>query len=275
MKSAPARSLAEDGTDFERRLLASARGDGISAAARDRLARALNVPSAAPTGTIVHASRAKWRAVSSSAVRWSVCGLVGAAAAAIGAQRWSSEPAPTEAESAPVEVSAPAPAAPVLATPAALQAREAALLPPEHTSPLPTVPLQSMPVPAVSVTKGGAAGYASARATAMRAVPRGASPPAPAAGSSQEHGLRAEVRAVEAIQQALRAGRASDAERGLDDYSRRFPRGELAIEAELLRIDLELSRGDRVSASARARALIALPSAGRYRERLEALTQGD
>jgi hypothetical protein len=118
-----------------------------------------------------------------------------------------------------------------------------------------------------------AVGHASARANSS-AVSRRPEPPA-VVGSSPEHGLRAEVRAVEAIQQALRAGRAGDAERRLDDYSRRFPGGELAIEAELLRIDLDLARGDRAAARARALALVARPAAARYRERLEALTQGD
>jgi hypothetical protein len=255
MKSAPARSLAEDGTGFERRLLESARGDGIPAAARERLARALNVPlTATPVARVARPSGAgmRWRAVSSSAVRWSVFGLVGAAAAAMGAHRWlGGAPAATAAPAA-VEVSAPVAATPVLLPPAVSAA----------VSPVPS-------------TRVAAAGRASARPSSSRRVPLRASPPAVAGGSGDERGLRAELRAVEAIQQALRAGRAGDAERRLDDYSRRFPRGELALEVELLRIDLDVARGDRAGARAHARALVARPEAARYRERLEALTQGD
>jgi hypothetical protein len=270
MKSAPARSLAEEGTGFERRLLESARGDGIPAAARDRLARALNVPltatpiarAAHPSGSGKAGSGMRWRAVSSSAVRWGLFGLVGAAAAAMGAQRWLGGAPAASAAPAAVEVSAPVAATPVLLPPAVSPLHEAVLPASELTPPVPS-------------TKAATAGQASARSSSSRRVPRRASPPAIASGSGDERGLRAELRAVEAIQQALRAGRADDAERQLGDYSRRFPRGELALEAELLRIDLDVARGDRAGARARARALIARPEAARYRERLEELIERD
>jgi hypothetical protein len=194
--------------------------------------------------------------------------MVGAAAAAMGAQRWLGETAPTGPAPAGIEVSAPVAVAPVMAAPvaaapvpslpAASPVREA-VLPPREISP---------PAPS---TKASATGQASASSVALRR----ASPPAAVGDRGVERGLRAELRAVEAIQQALRAGRADDAERRLADYSRRFPRGELAIETELLRIDLDVARGDQVRARERARALIARPAAGRYRERLEALMQRD
>jgi hypothetical protein len=260
MKSAPARTLAEVGTGFERRLLAAARGDGIPAAARDRLARVLSVP--LPASPVTPAARVKWAGVSSRAARWSVVGVVGAAAAAMGAQQWLGETAPTGSAPARIEGSAlvaaaPVAAAPVPPPPAASSVREAALPPREIRPPAPS-------------TKASAVGPASSSV-----APRRASPAPSADDSGVERGLRAELRAVEAIQKALRAGRADDAERRLDDYSRRFPRGELAIEAELLRIDLDVARGDHVRARERAQALIARPAAGRYRERLEALMQRD
>jgi hypothetical protein len=84
--------------------------------------------------------------------------------------------------------------------------------------------------------------------------------------------LRAELVAVEAIQRALRAGRNSDAERRLADYARRFPRGELALEAELLSIDLDVAQGELERARSHARELLERAEATRYRARLEALT---
>jgi hypothetical protein len=180
--------------------------------------------------------------------------MVGAAAAAMAAQRWLGETAFTRSAPAKIEVSASVAVAPVPPAPAA-----SLVLPlPERRPPAPS-------------TKASAPGQPSASSVALRR----ASPSATVHDSGVERGLRAELRAVEAIQQALRAGRAGDAERRLDDYSRRFPRGELAIEAELLRIDLDVARGDHVRARERAQALIARPAAGRYRERLEALTQRD
>jgi hypothetical protein len=255
MKSAPARTLAEDGTGFERRLLASAGADGIPAAARDRLARVLKVP--LPASPVTPAARVKWAGVSARAARWSVVGMVGAAAAAMGAQQWLGETSATGSAAAGIEESAPVAVAPVPPPPAPSPVRDAVLPPPDISPPAPS-------------TKASARGQARASSAALRR----ASPPA-AGDSGVEHGLRAELRAVEAIQQALRAGRAGDAERRLDDYSRRFPRGELAIEAELLRIDLDVARGDHVRARERTQALIARPAAARYRERLEAFTQRD
>jgi hypothetical protein len=83
--------------------------------------------------------------------------------------------------------------------------------------------------------------------------------------------LRAELRLLEGAKAALREGRANAAADALSDHARRFPAGELAVEAELLRIDLALVRGERSRAWATARRLLALPSASQYRERLEAL----
>lgn len=92
--------------------------------------------------------------------------------------------------------------------------------------------------------------------------------PAPSADAS---GLRAELVALEAVQRALRAGRADEAERSLSAYTLRFPHAELALEAELLGIDVLLARGESDRARAQARELLARPDAARYRERLEAL----
>ncbi|HVZ31209.1 MAG TPA: hypothetical protein VG963_02215, partial [Polyangiaceae bacterium] len=84
-------------------------------------------------------------------------------------------------------------------------------------------------------------------------------------------GLMAELHALETVQAALREGRAARAELALDAYMAAFPKGELAPEAEMLRIDVALARGQHVRALALARAFERRPEAARYRERLRAL----
>jgi hypothetical protein len=86
-------------------------------------------------------------------------------------------------------------------------------------------------------------------------------------------GLREELRALEAVQSAVRAGRGSEARRGLEDYARRFPEGELRLEAELLGLDVSLVRGERRQARERALELLKRPEAARYRERLQAISE--
>jgi hypothetical protein len=98
------------------------------------------------------------------------------------------------------------------------------------------------------------------------AAPAMRAPSAPSPGN-----LRAELRLLESAQAALRAGRADDAQRALDDHARRFESGELALEAELLSVQVSLARGDRERAKTRAQRLLARPGAARYRRQLELL----
>lgn len=97
----------------------------------------------------------------------------------------------------------------------------------------------------------------------------------PAAGRSpklaQDRSLGAELRALERSQRALAQGSSSEAQQALDDYTARFPQGELAMEAELLQIDVLVARGERQRARELARELALRPQAARYRERLQML----
>jgi hypothetical protein len=83
-------------------------------------------------------------------------------------------------------------------------------------------------------------------------------------------GLQAEQRQLEIVQKALARGRGAAAARALDEYGAVLPSGELALEAELLRIDVALARGERDRALQLARAFDSRPGAERYRERLAA-----
>jgi hypothetical protein len=118
-----------------------------------------------------------------------------------------------------------------------------------------------------------------AQSPAVRAV---RSPPvrgaAPGAGSSRSVELRSalgeEVRAIESIQALLGWGDAERAAGELAAYRQRFPQGALALEADVLDIDVALARGERGRARELARVLLERPEARRYRPRLEALAEG-
>lgn len=68
--------------------------------------------------------------------------------------------------------------------------------------------------------------------------------------------LEQELAVLDAARGALAAGRWGDAQRHLNDYARRFPRGKLGLEAEVLRIEALASSGDAEGASRRASAIL-------------------
>jgi hypothetical protein len=88
-----------------------------------------------------------------------------------------------------------------------------------------------------------------------------------------DSGLLAEVRALEAVSSAIGAGQPDRAARELDAYRRRFARGELAIEADVLAIEIAVARGDNRAANAGAERLLARPEAEHYRARVHALLE--
>jgi hypothetical protein len=273
MKAPPARSLAQDGTALERRLLESARSDAIPAASLERLARALSVPTAAPVGLQPSISRL---ARDGSLVKLGAWGLIGAMAVTTAAQRWLDDASVFPGGSAPAE-KAPAetnsPAAPVVEVSdrVVLETSDAhgRVSAVAAAAPADAPPPLSIELGAEPVELGASARHA----RSVRASRRHSAPPEERSDVHEARGLRAELSAVESVQRALRAGQISEAERGLAAYSRRFPSGELALEAELLRVDLDAARGDLDRARAHARTLLARPGAARYRARLEALTR--
>jgi hypothetical protein len=68
--------------------------------------------------------------------------------------------------------------------------------------------------------------------------------------------LSAELAAIEPARYALASGDASGALSRLDAYSRTYPRGRLALEAEVLRIDALARSGQRDAAKKRAEAFV-------------------
>jgi hypothetical protein len=240
----PPRLLA-GGTAFEQSLLQSAHSEPVPDAALRRIARSLNAPlatCAAPSG------------VANGLSRWVTAGVLGGLGlvAPLIASHWRLVPEQP-----------------------ALQAR---LDPAPDQWPL-------------SVTDSPPPRTATQTVTVEPSAPRSmrrASPPEPrrqrhravsarrdaadtARPSLPDRSLRAELRALEAIQQSLAAGRAADGARALDRYHEQFPGGELALEAELLGVDVALGTGQKQLARARAAALLARGDGARYRDRLNAL----
>lgn len=74
--------------------------------------------------------------------------------------------------------------------------------------------------------------------------------------SGAQSALTAELAALDAVRGRLGAGDASGALTLLDEYSRTYPRGRLALEAEVLRIDALAKSGQSSAASRRAEAFL-------------------
>jgi hypothetical protein len=267
----PIRLLEGGGSAFERRLLESARGDCIPAASLEQLARELRVPSeclqSLPARSLGEVLRASQLTRYGSFLGVGGLGLVAALA-------FSRTPAPVAFNRAsPASVEAPLrfiETTPVAAPPSLVPASSVSLAaagPATMSEPAASQPAEPVATPPV-IRKSRSS--VRSRALAARTEPS----PAPSAPSPVAGGLRAELLALETVQNALRAGRTPEAARALADYGRRFPHAELALEAELLGIDLLLARGEREQARTQARELLARPAAARYRERLEALSDG-
>jgi hypothetical protein len=258
----PVRMLAGGGSALERRLLASAGVDQMPHASRQRLQRELAVVAAAPRtgspGSGLGASRFVRHA--------SFAGL--GALALLGA--WAAR--------GPLPAAPPEMASPEMAPPVALAPVSAGQLTASPATPLLVLAPDSAPDVAPSAPLPDAR-HVSESATAPRVPHADASnarattapiTPVPKAAPASG-GLREELRLLESAQTALRTGRVNDAQRALDEHANRFEEGELALEAELLSIEVSLARGQRPQAQARARRLLARPGAARYRQRLEAL----
>ncbi len=249
---APRRLIEGGAGEHERSLVASARLDRVPSAAKARVAAALGgVLAEGPAVMHAEGSGASaggapesslHRLGTRSAFRVLGGGLVGAAALSI----WLNG-TPRGDRAAP---DAPASLAPS----PAISARSAA--PPETSASEPS----AAPPAAPARSDLGKARGAVARAVTGHAVPDAA-------------GLLAEVRALEAVQSALAARRIDRAARDLDAYRRRFPRGELAIEADVLAIELALARGQREAARHAADKLLARSEAQHYRSRVRALLE--
>jgi hypothetical protein len=257
----PRRMLDGGAGDPERNLVASARLDRVPRAAKARVAAALGGVlelQAAPSELEPAARGPLPQSGARSGLGVVGVGVVGAIALSLWLQATRGEPSSVASTSRPASLPSPAAESPKAAPRAEPDSRaEPAAAPPMQQ------PAEAMQQAKLAPKSGPSDADRSA-------------PPRPKRASTPhrepvEAGLLAEVRALEAVSAAIGAAQLARAARELDAYHRRFPRGELAIEADVLAIQLAAARGDDEAASSGAERLLARPEAEHYRARVRAL----
>jgi hypothetical protein len=258
--SEPVRLLSRDGgaTDFERELLGAWEGEQPTAEARAKVLAIAGLAAGAAgvgaaTAAVVKAGGAgssiapKALGVgAASLAKWIVVGTVAAAAAGVtvyfGVVRNVHPPVAVAGGS-------PAPRA-------TLDLVESTPLPPVSAA----LPALSAPgVPEVSSA-------------------RGASPSRRALGSEKaasDEALGEEVSLLDHARRALAGGDPPGALRQLDAFDARFPRGSLAEEAEVLRVEALLAEDDRASATKVAARFLAAHPTSPHAARIRALLARD
>jgi TolA-binding protein len=147
---------------------------------------------------------------------------------------------------------------------------------PAVSPPLPAVPAEEVPEETAR-SRSSSTSANSALATSKRSPSRnpslGPSAPANPVATVERPRFADELRAFEGAHAAFTRRDLSSAEAGLDEYQRAFPGGALALEAEVLRIELLNARGNTQAVRARASAFLSAhstaPAARRVRKLLE------
>jgi hypothetical protein len=212
--------------EFERALLASARGDELPTAAAHEAAWLRFAAAAGALGAgaaLVPAGNQRFW--SRAHFRWLATGAAAGAALTAVLLGW-----PTAAVSTRVTQTPAPPAASLLIAPAPA----AAIVPPRAGS---SADVTAAPERAPLLS--------SARAATPPVKPHRAS----AAAAST---LAAEIAALDGIRRAMAAGAFDRAFEGTQDYARKFPRGQLSADAEALAAEALAGRGERAAASERA-----------------------
>jgi hypothetical protein len=242
--------------ELEGALLRSARGDAPSARSRGRAFAALGVGSAiaaGPAATTAAVGATGAKAVASvglfAAVKWGGIGLAVGALTVGGIQQvpkmlagggdihMAAASAPTFAATAPSEKIGPGAAPEVPLAPEPVEVATA--VPPSPVVPRAAAPSDPRALPPIDP---------------MRSSPPGAKAAVPAELLA-ESGLADEVAALDRARR-LAAGDPDRALALLDEYDRRFPRGDLAPEALVLRIEALVRGGERARAETLARSYL-------------------
>ena len=227
----PKRLLEASPNELTRAVLRAGKSYQASSNARRATLAALGVAGSS-------ALFAKSAAASTTFKQWIVGGLLGGAVIGAGAV------GVTLLEEPSADV-APAAGAPGL-NPAAPAAPPLAASPPSEPPPALQQPAAPEPLPPA---------LEPSNAPAPAAAPPSRSPPA-AAEPNSNNSLAAELEALDSARRALSAGNGGQALQLLDAHGRRFPRGRLRLEAEVLRIEALMQTGQRAAASARAKAFV-------------------
>jgi hypothetical protein len=278
----PPRMLEGAGGEQARSLLASARLDRVPSSAKGRVAAALGGV-LEPNGALPYepGRAGRGHVLSRLAARSGLyivgTGVVAAIALALWQRSSPGESANVSSTTPAVSAPPPGPGAPEAATPGADSAVRGSRTAPEEPSAAtqPSQPTRrSKPARRAAPTPHGAPAERQVPSPVVRATPQRSKPEGDVRhGDVLDSGLLAEVRAVEAVNSAIGAGHAGLAARELEAYRKRFPRGELAVEADVLQIQIATSSGDYESARVHAERLLARPEAQHYRARVLALLE--
>jgi hypothetical protein len=239
--------------DFERELLGSARADAVPEGARERVAARLGLGAGAVGVALVTTSNR-------SLPKPALLGVAGAGV--LGLVLWSAAPATIARPVEPMDV---APAATAVSAIVAVAA-------PAVPSPPSEIVMAESHEPPSSPAPG--------RAVRTKIKPR-ASAAAPAVTTTAREATRSSEGLLEEVKQLDRARADLGAERAslglavLDDYARRFPSGQLALEASVLRASALAANGRGDEARALAQRLLAQKGSARYRAELEPIAGYD
>jgi hypothetical protein len=95
----------------------------------------------------------------------------------------------------------------------------------------------------------------------------------PRAAAGVNDSLSAEIRVLDAVRAALDGHNSAAAERALESYAQRFPRGRLKPEAEVLRLAVLVQKGRRAAARTLSQQLLADEAYRAYAHRIRSLVR--
>lgn len=251
------RLLDEGATEFEARLLSSAKDDGPSPASRHRIVAGLGVglsPALMTSG--VQAGHFRWlrRIVERLKVSWPVG--AGIAAAAVAAAALVDPPSFSARGDEPSDS---APAAPNTAAVAA---------PPSEAPSSPEDSSESAAAPTPDASESVTEESSPAARPASRRAPARASRDA---DGEQASALSQELALLDAARAAIAQGNPRRALRLLDEHGQRFTKPRLPTEASVLRIEALVRSGDRAQARKLGEAFLARHVNGPYERRVRSL----
>jgi hypothetical protein len=258
------RRLLDDGTEFEREILASARLDAGSERGRRRAAIAMSAAvvsatTATATSAVGATAGAGLGAMSTGvAVKWVGIAVVALSVAGASARVASKVPSARSPAAPASSVQNGAPSAPVATPPLAPAAMPPAA---QAATPPPAVPPDSTPVVVATSTQPAPAHPRPVTPLVASAMAPPAQPPAeeivatspPTEPDVRAPDVRAEVSALGEARSALTRFDARKALERLEAYSREFPDGLLADEATILRIDALVQQREHAAAAALSR----------------------
>jgi hypothetical protein len=273
------RRILEEGTPFERDVLASAHLDVGSSQGLKRAVVAMGLGAAAASTTTSTVAAGAAGATPSAAlagagagalVKWIGVGLVvvgGVAAASVKSIRHG--PATTVATPHSLQSTRPPPApiASMLSTPP----------PPAPIASMPSM-TAAVPRPLLPVREDPTSSRASSRSVSAAPPATQAVPSPPVRDTPLEapptSSLFAEIAGLEQVRAALDRGDAPRALQLLDAYDRAFPSSVLTDEATVLRVDALAQRGDGAGAAALSRRFLATNPASPHVSHLRRVIEG-